>query len=867
MNIQEHADRTENILGIRAEDIHKWIDGFFDAESFAYFLKSGKSGNFDPYDHRKFRHCNEALQDAYKEFSEKYSKNDIKKVFECHIKDDYNGYIPFREDFANGNFKEKYHEQNNQINKESIFSEEELNEYFKGKAYFQNKKNSNYIFSGFFFRIILPTITAIILFVSSIFFIIIPLFKNNMMERKKEMIKELTNAAASSINYYIEQEKNGFLSPETAQKMAASEIEKMRYGIDRKDYFWITDMHPIMIMHPYRLDLIGKDLSDYKDSEDKSGKKLFVEFVKIVNDHNEGYLEYLWQWMDDQSKTALKLSYVKKIPEWHWIIGTGIYIHDVQDEMTLLTKKLSIISVIISSLLIIILTYILLQSHNMENNRRMAEAGLIEAKDRYRVLVEASNEGYILEVDGKNVFSNHTLQKMLGLNENELVSKYLWEFLPVGNKINDFAINYLKKLYNGKTGSKKFEAQIKTKNNVMLDVIVSTSNIFFSQKNGHVISIRQIKHNKSDSVYSSFKNYEVQTSRSSFSTEKDESLTNLILEIEKSETTGHIIETLNKLPELIHRMTIRGSRPELLKTTIGSVYDASIIKFIKLSINELGDPPTPFAFLSLGSNARHEMTLFSDQDNAIIFNDVNVSEYTKTKKYFLNLGKRVSSKLNQTGYHYCPGGIMASNPQWCLSKSEWEKQFYEWITNPTNESILKINVFFDIYCVYGDKILEDKLKKYIFDTSENNPNFFIHYTNNCLLYKPPLNILGGIKTEKKNGLKTVNIKECIKPIETLVRIYAVKYKIKKPETISRLKILLEKNIFSENTFREIVYVFDYLWNMRFYNQIISHNDLKKINDDLVLNKLTEIEINNFRNVLSKISTFHSKLSYDFLGNA
>ena len=82
----------------------------------------------------------------------------------------------------------------------------------------------------------------------------------------------------------------------------------------------------------------------------------------------------------------------------------------------------------------------------------------------------------------------------------------------------------------------------------------------------------------------------------------------------------------------------------------------------------------------------------------------------------------------------------------------------------------------------------------------------------------------------------------------------------------RLTKLFESDVFSENRFREMVYVFDYLWNLRFYNQIILNNELKKINDDLVINNLTEIEINNLRNVLNRISSFQTGLSYDFLGN-
>ena len=191
----------------------------------------------------------------------------------------------------------------------------------------------------------------------------------------------------------------------------------MRYGDENKDYFWITDMYPKMIMHPYRTDLIGIDLSDYKDIKNKSGKKLFVEFVRIVEENNEGYLKYLWQWKDDTSQIVPKLSYVRGIPHWNWIIGTGIYINDVEEEINRLTNKLLLVFGSISLVLIFILVNVILQSRRIEHNRLRAETGLREAKDRYRALVVASNEGFILEVTGKSIYSNLTLQRMLGYSE------------------------------------------------------------------------------------------------------------------------------------------------------------------------------------------------------------------------------------------------------------------------------------------------------------------------------------------------------------------------------------------------------------------------------------------------------------------
>ena len=201
----------------------------------------------------------------------------------------------------------------------------------------------------FYFKIIIPSIISILLFILTIFLIIIPRYQENIMNGKREMIKELTNAAVSILSKYENDERNGLLSRDEAQKTAISRIQYLRYGEENKDYFWITDMHPRMIMHPYRQDLKGQDLSDYKDKEDKSGKRLFVEFVNVVKAQKEGYVEYLWQWKDDQTRVVPKLSFVKGIPEWGWIIGTGVYINDVEEEISALTENILMIFSLISA--------------------------------------------------------------------------------------------------------------------------------------------------------------------------------------------------------------------------------------------------------------------------------------------------------------------------------------------------------------------------------------------------------------------------------------------------------------------------------------------------------------------------------------
>ena len=210
----------------------------------------------------------------------------------------------------------------------------------------------------FFYRIILPAFLAIVFFIITLFYFVIPVFEQNMLDRKREMIQELTNSATSILEKYYKDETEGLLTREEAQSTAISRIQYLRYGEENKDYFWITDKHPRMVMHPYVPELNGADLTDYEDSH---GKKMFVEFVEAVKEEGHGFVEYMWQWKDDSTHVVPKLSYVNEFKPWGWIIGTGIYIEDVRKEISALSGRLLNISILIIGVVALLLTFISIQ--------------------------------------------------------------------------------------------------------------------------------------------------------------------------------------------------------------------------------------------------------------------------------------------------------------------------------------------------------------------------------------------------------------------------------------------------------------------------------------------------------------------------
>ena len=205
-------------------------------------------------------------------------------------------------------------------------------------------------------RIIIPVALTIILFILTIFLFILPRMEASMMDGKRETTRHLTETAWSVLDFFHNQAARGVLSVDQAQQAAVALLKQLRYGDDRKDYFWINDDTPVMIMHPYRPDLEGKNVTEFTDP---AGNPLFSKMVEITRKSGSGFVDYLWQWKEDSAHIVPKISHVKAFAPWGWIIGTGIYVADVKAEISAVTRKLAITCAGIMGVVLLLSGYII----------------------------------------------------------------------------------------------------------------------------------------------------------------------------------------------------------------------------------------------------------------------------------------------------------------------------------------------------------------------------------------------------------------------------------------------------------------------------------------------------------------------------
>lgn len=273
------------------------------------------------------------------------------------------------------------------------------------------------------FRIALPAFLTVLLFVTALFFIFLPQLEKSFLARKQELIREQTETAWSLLGSYRERELSGELSSSEARLRAVLRIGKLRYGPEKKDYFWINDMSPRVIMHPYRPDLEGKEVGDFLDQH---GKHVFGEMVQIVKRQGAGFVDYLWQWKDDPGKISPKISYVKGFEPWGWIIGTGMYIDDVYAEIAVIRNKFSAISMGILLIVTLLALYSIRQSLLADREKENLMLSLEESKERFRNLLETTSDWiWEMDKDGRYTYSSPQIADLLGYRPEEVVNSSL----------------------------------------------------------------------------------------------------------------------------------------------------------------------------------------------------------------------------------------------------------------------------------------------------------------------------------------------------------------------------------------------------------------------------------------------------------
>ncbi len=341
----------------------------------------------------------------------------------------------------------------------------------------------------------------------------------------------------------------------------------------------------------------------------------------------------------------------------------------------------------------------------------------------------------------------------------------------------------------------------------------------------------------------------------------------IVREIARAQFINQIVQIRQQIPRLIQTLINTGAKAKNITRFLTTVSDAILQKIIGFAFDEMGPAPAKFVFMVLGSEGRKEQTLKTDQDNAILFEDVNAKSRKEVMKYFLKFGEKVCNWLDQAGYDLCKGDVMAKNPKWCQPLATWQNYFSQWIHKAEPEALLQSSIFFDFRGAYGDMDLIDKLRRHLFDALEGWPGFFRHLTENALYFTPPIGFFRNFLVESKGEHRdTFNIKAAMQPVVDYARIYALQHNIEETNTFERLNQLLTRKKISLQEHNELETAYSYLMQQRFVTQVKTAIAENSEPDNYVNPKqLSRIEQTMLKEIFKRIEKFQAKLGFDFTG--
>jgi len=319
----------------------------------------------------------------------------------------------------------------------------------------------------------------------------------------------------------------------------------------------------------------------------------------------------------------------------------------------------------------------------------------------------------------------------------------------------------------------------------------------------------------------------------------------LIKEIKRATSAESLKFIREKAQELLKNYIEQHIPISFIANIISAINEAITKRIILLVISEIQEePPANFAWLAIGSQGRKEQLLLTDQDNALVFEDVSEAKKEATNSYFLKLAKGINNKLNTVGFELCPANMMASNPKWCLSVTEWKAQFKNWITNPDEDKIMLCNIFFDYNLVYGNHDLVDEMSTSIFEAIDSYEIFLNFMGRNALKNPAPLSFFRNFLVEDSGEHKDqFDIKaRAIMPLVDAARLLVLSHNTKDVNsTIERFKKLAEIEPQTKDLYESCISAFRILLRFR-TQQGLKNNDSGRFIDLNSLSKADRLKL-------------------------
>lgn len=315
-----------------------------------------------------------------------------------------------------------------------------------------------------------------------------------------------------------------------------------------------------------------------------------------------------------------------------------------------------------------------------------------------------------------------------------------------------------------------------------------------------------------------------------------------------------------RLPSVVETYIAQDASADDINRVVTAIGDAITRKLINFAEAELGPPPVRYCWVALGSQARLEQGLQSDQDNAIIIDD-SVTE--ADREWFAQLADRVCSGLVECGYPACPGDMMASNPKWRQPLRQWGLYFSGWINEPEPDALLNAQTFFDMRPLYGDNELFSRLQRSVVSWAPKANRFLAYLAKQTQQWTPPIGFFREFVLETEGEHKdTLDIKAGgIIAIVQMARLFTLSKGLTPVNTIARLKAAAGASALTEENAQDLADAFEFITYMRLRHQVRQLRAGQEPDSHIKPAELTAFEKRHLREAFQIIRKMQNALAF------
>ena len=291
----------------------------------------------------------------------------------------------------------------------------------------------------------------------------------------------------------------------------------------------------------------------------------------------------------------------------------------------------------------------------------------------------------------------------------------------------------------------------------------------------------------------------------------------LVQHISRQHDVESIRDLVSGMANLMVQWVNSGMRAQQVSRVLTAISDAITVRLIQLAEDKFGPAPAPWCWTGFGSQARAEQLLGADQDNGMVIADEAAES---DLGWYRQVADFVCDGLNEVGYVYCPGGIMAKTEEWRQPLARWQDTVRRWARAPTPDAVMRVSIFFDIRCIYGDCTLAERLQETMLEQASRNSIFLAALAANVLDTRPPLGIFRRFVVDRDGEHRSeLDLKKRgVLPVTEIVRLHALAHKIKAVNTDERLKALADARHITIANSRNLADALHFVQQQRIKNQ-------------------------------------------------